>query len=118
MPMTVDDPDSQAVQRLRTAILHRISALLRVERIDPASVSCDLDMSPWSLRVDLVLPAPVSRSAQDAFAVCVMDAIRSGGQTVGTVDIHAGPRSSGPLAAAPASRSGDSGVDGPSGPAA
>lgn len=91
MPTSTEDSRSAAVEQLREAILRRISALLRAERIDPKAVRCNLDLSPWSLDVDLVLPVGVSSSAQDAFAVCVLDVVRSGGQTIGRVDVHTGP---------------------------
>ena len=77
----------QTLAPLRRAITDQIRALLDAAEVDREAVRQIIDTNGPSMVVHLHLPAPVSRSLEQALAVRVLDAVRSHGRTLGSIDV-------------------------------
>ena len=77
-----------AHEPLRQRIEARIGPLSSSLGIDPAAVRSRVERTGTSLAVHLDLPVGVPRSATQALAVRVLDAVGSMGKTMGNVDVY------------------------------
>jgi hypothetical protein len=72
---------------LRADILRRIEAIVKGIGARPDAVDCRLEQRGGGLRVHLDLPVVVGPGVEQAIAVRVLDAVRAGDRTVGSVDV-------------------------------
>jgi len=78
---------------LRADVLRRIETIVRGIGARPGAVDCRLEQRGGGLRVHLDLPVVVGPGVEQAIAVRVLDAVRAGDRTVGSVDVSVhGPR--------------------------
>lgn len=88
--MTIRGESSESSDALATAILVRVSPLLRAGGIDPAAVTCAVTSSGPRLHVVLTGPPP-PQVVERVLGVRVLDAVRATGETVGEVDVRYEP---------------------------
>ena len=72
---------------LRADVLRRTSAILTGVGAGPDDVGCRLEPRAGDLQVHLDLPVVVGAGVEQALAVRVLDAVRAGTRTAGTVDV-------------------------------
>lgn len=73
---------------LRASIEGRLAALARSAGVEAGDVHCRLEERGSSLQVHVYVPVAVSRSFEQAAAVRVVDTLRAGRTTFGSVDVY------------------------------
>jgi hypothetical protein len=85
-PRSVVDDRHHELDELRARILRRIESVLQAAGVDAHEVTCTVDGGLDRLEVVLAGPGRL-RSVQQALGVRVVDAVRSGARTVGSVAV-------------------------------